>query len=1527
MVYILPGGTKGGLDARRVTVRCRANSDGLVSMSGAASIGADVAGSEASSMRTSADWLAGGGEMGARMRAHDWSGTALGPAESWPQSLKTAVRIMLTSRYAMFVWWGRDLINLYNDAYAPMLGARHPAALGSSAKEIWSEIWHLIGPRTDAVLLHGEATFDERLLLMLERYGYREETYFTFSYSPVPGDDGGIGGLFCAVTEDTDAVIGERRLRTIRDVAAAVTGKRTPDALFRALDLRLAAADRDLPFASVYLIDEASKEAALVGTSFPDGHAAAPKTTNLAAKDSPWPIAQALSRREAILIEELSKRFSELPNGAWDRPPSQAVVLPFAQPGTEKPTGVVIFGLNPYLRFDERYRSFVELLVGQVAAGLADVRAYEQERKRAEALAELDRAKTAFFSNVSHEFRTPLTLMLGPLEQLKGEFGPSGDGLSASHREQIDLVHRNGLRLLKLVNTLLDFSRIEAGRMQASYDSTDLPAYTAELASVFRAAIERAGLKLIVECPPAPAPAYVDREMWEKIVLNLLSNALKFTFAGEIEVKLRATPALFELTVRDTGIGVPREELFRIFERFHRVAAARGRTHEGSGIGLALVQELARLHGGTVTVESVIDRGSTFRVVVPAGSGHLAASQIGAARTRASTALGATLFVEEALRWLPQEPEAGRGAPVESPPEIPAAGGERPRVLLADDNADMRDYVRRILSPSYAVEAVGDGEAALASIARQKPDLVLSDVMMPRLDGIGLLARLRADPGTGTLPVILLSARAGEEAKVEGLASGADDYLIKPFSARELLAHVAANIAAAKFRREATAALRESEQRLRMALSAGKFGSWDLTLADLDLISSDQCKANFGRAPNEPFTYEMFRASIHPEDLARVMAAVGHAIETIGDYEADYRCIWPDGSVHWINARGRASAGESGSAVRMTGVTLDITERKQAEQACAYLGAIVESSDDAIISKTLEGVITSWNDGAERLFGYSAEEAIGQPITMLIPPERLEEEPKIIERLRRGERVDHFETKRRRKDGTLLDISLTISPVKDEQGRVVGASKVARDISERKQAEQALRESEERLRLALAAGAVSTWHWDIGRDRLQSDSRLAFLFDCDPHALAAGLPRSEVIRAIHAEDRPRVDAAMRHAIEAASVYEAEYRVRAADGQIRWVAARGEPQSDADGRTRRIFGTLTDITERKQAERTQQLLVNELNHRVKNTLASVQAIVQHTLRRTKDPAEFVRSIGGRIQSLSRVHSFLSRTTWQSADLGELIRDQLMLDSQEETRITVWGPAVRLEAQTAMHMAMMLHELGTNASKYGALSRAHGRVTVSWTVEDASLRLRWLERGGPPASAPASRGFGMTLIEQSARGQGGEAHLSVEAEGIAWDIAVPLAPSDAASVPSRQRPAEPVPQPQARAVRGIEDAARPLAGKRFLVVEDEALVALDVVTVLEEAGAEAVRRAGTVKEALRIVESESLHAALLDGNLHSQPVDEVAAALTRRNVPFLFVSGYGRESMPRGFAATGLLGKPFSQTQLVAAAAQLVEQRAR
>jgi PAS domain S-box-containing protein len=1028
-------------------------------------------------------WLAGRGEMGELIRAKDWSQTPLGPAASWSPALRMIVNFLLANRFPQLLWWGSEFCSIYNDAYIPILGTKHPWALGRPVSEVWNEIWHVLKPLIETPFSGGPATWMEDIPLEINRKGFFEETHFTIAYSPVPDESvrGGIGGVLATVHEITEKVVGERRVRALRDLGARSVEPKSAEEACIIVRETLSPHSKDIPFLLLYLLDESQRNARLaccLGVDQADR--GCPSFLDLSSPaDEVWPLSNALASEDIQLVEELKNRFDKVPQGPWSDPPSRAAVLPIRSNLQHQMAGFMVAGLSARLEVDKSYRDFLELMSTQVATTVANALAYEGERKRAQALAELDRAKTAFFSNVSHEFRTPLTLMLGPLEDTLAE-----GKLGAEQREQLELAHRNSLRLLKLVNALLDFSRIEASRIEGSYEPTDLARFTSELASAFHAAVEHAGMRLVCDCPVLAEAVYVDREMWEKIVFNLLSNAFKHTFEGEIKVSLRQVQQAVELEVKDTGTGIAAHHLPHLFERFYRVEGARGRTNEGSGIGLALVQELVKLHGGTVQVESELGRGSTFTVAIPLGKAHLPADRIEAERTLASTETSPEAYVQEVLHWPGSEGLADEiqvetlGADTETSSHHPSAA--KPRILLADDNADMREYVSRLLRGHYDVEAVADGEKALQSARERRPDLILSDVMMPKLDGFALVQSVRSDEAMKGIPVILLSARAGEESRVEGLESGADDYLIKPFSARELQARVRSQLAMARIRQEG----KELEHKLRL--------------------------------------------------------------------EAE------------------------------------------------LLAAIVASSDDAIISKNLDGIITSWNKSAERIFGYTAKEAVGQHITLIIPPERSPEEVQIIERLRRGERIDHFQTVRLRKDGTRVDVSSTLSPVRDSSGRVVGASKVARDITAEKHAA-------ERERQITAAALAATAKFQAVFEQTTVFAGImntdGVLIEANKLCLdACGYRAEEVLGKPfwqtgwwrnHPESRDKIQAATPLAAQGIC-YRETLHYSWADGTERLVDFALYPILDDKGEILFVHPTGVDITDLKRAEENYRTLADNIS---------------------------------------------------------------------------------------------------------------------------------------------------------------------------------------------------------------------------------------------------------------------------------------------------------------------------------------------
>ncbi|RKH13684.1 response regulator [Corallococcus sp. CA053C] len=756
----------------------------------------------------------GGSQMHALVRAHDWASTPVGPVASWPTSLKVLVKTLLGSRYPMILTWGPQLSQFYNDAYSAVIGDKHPGALGTDIRGTLAEAWDALGPLVMEAMTTGAASWVPALMLLLERSGYREESYFDVSHAPAYDDTGAIGGMLAVCAEVTQQVLSSRRMRLLRDLSARASDTRSVTKTCRDLMSAVAEHPLDVPFALLYLRSADGRTLTLSGSVgvAPGG----PLSPESVALDSTLPGAAPFLRalEGGPVRRDGLEALLSLRGGPFGDAVGSLLLQPLAGAGTSAPLGVLVTGLSPNRAFDEGSASFFELLGAQVAVALRNARAYEEERQRAEQLAELDRAKTAFFHNISHEFRTPLTLMMGPLEDVLAQAQ-----VTEAARRDLEVVHRNAGRLLRLVNTLLDFSRLEAGRSDSRFEPIDLAALTLDLASNFRSAVERTGLAFTVDCAPLPEPVYVDPRMWEKVVFNLLSNALKFTFTGLIAVRLTAGDGDVVLTVSDTGTGIPAAELPHLFERFHRVRNARSRTHEGTGIGLALVRELVALHGGDVRVESREGQGTTFTVRLPRGMAHLPSERILAPREEESLSQGARPFVQEAERWADVVPEApvttvslsGMGA-------APSVEAPRQRVLVADDNVDMREYMARVLAPSFDVVLAADGQSALDAARANPPDLVLTDVMMPRLGGFGLLRALRETPATRAIPVVMLSARAGEEAAVEGLEAGADDYLVKPFSARELVARVRSMLELARMRRDSlrqelvAASLRESLQ-------------------------------------------------------------------------------------------------------------------------------------------------------------------------------------------------------------------------------------------------------------------------------------------------------------------------------------------------------------------------------------------------------------------------------------------------------------------------------------------------------------------------------------------------------------------------------------------------------------------------------------------------------------------------------------------------------------------------------------------
>ena len=856
--------------------------------------------------------------MGEHIARFPWDRHPLGPLDAWPQSLKTAVGLILNSRHPMWIGWGRQMSFLYNDAYLHVLGlAKHPWALGRPASEVWAEIWDVCGPLADKVFRYGEASFVDDVQLFMNRGDFLEETFYSFSYSPIRDERGDVAGLFCPSNDVTAKVVGARRSRILSELVANALLQKSTAAACASAAATMAKNTDDVAFALLYIVDGSScalQQA--VGVPDDDGLASLRAIALEGERDD---VARAIAgvirkgRTERLSLRNIGAP----PLNVAGRPVVDAVVLPIAGRAESRPLGALVAGVSPTLPLDEEYRAFFELVASNIGAAIQNARAAEEERQRIDMLAEMDRAKTVFFSNVSHEFRTPLTLMLGPLDELTR----AGD---ERHAELATTARRNALRLLKLVNTLLEFSRLEAGRNDATFAATDLGALTRDIASSFRSAIESAGLRFTVETDLAE-PVFVDRAMWERILLNLLSNALKFTFEGAITVSLRRTGDMAELSVSDTGVGIAPDELPQLFERFHRVRGTKSRTHEGSGIGLALVSDLAALHGGTVAAESTVGHGTTFHVSIPLGSAHLEAVKVVAHETSFTSV--AEQYLAEVDSTVVRARTARSATPI---------GGARARILLADDNADLRDYVGGLLSGRYEVTPVANGREALAAARTEPFDLILSDVMMPDMDGFELLRAIRADANIAATPFVMLSARAGEEAALEGLLAGADDYIVKPFSNEELLARVYAQINAAAIRERATRDLRASEERFRTLAGSLPHIVFESDERGGILFLSDEYAAYTGKPPETGYGSGLV-ASMHADDAAGTARTWERALATGQLFSDQFRLRRHDGSYRWFAARALPQRAADGTISRWIGTMTDVHDQRQAAREREFL--------------------------------------------------------------------------------------------------------------------------------------------------------------------------------------------------------------------------------------------------------------------------------------------------------------------------------------------------------------------------------------------------------------------------------------------------------------------------------------------------------------------------------------------------------------------------------------------------------------
>ncbi|MEA2463922.1 MAG: hypothetical protein QOJ98_1669, partial [Acidobacteriota bacterium] len=1274
-------------------------------------------------------------------------------------------------------------------------------------------------------------------------------------------------------------------------------------------------------------------------------HPAAPRSVALA-DSALWPFNAAMEAQKPVVVSDLASRFGELPAGAWDRMPEQAVMLPIAPSGHGGQAGVLIVALNPFRLYDDSYSRFVDLVGTQIAASIANAQAYEDERKRSESLAELDRAKTTFFSNVSHEFRTPLTLMLGPLEDILAK--PDGEVLP-ENRELLTVMHRNGQRLMKLVNTLLDFSRIEAGRVQASYEPVDLSAYTAELASVFRAAIEKAGMHLIIDAPPLGEPAYLDREMWEKIVLNLVSNAFKYTLEGEIAVSVRQEDGQAVFSVRDTGIGIPAVEVPKLFNRFHRVEGARGRTLEGTGIGLALVQELARLHGGRVTVESREGEGSTFEVTVPLGREHLPQDRIGAARTLAATNVAATSYVEEALRWLPDAGLDSRdGAALLVAAGITAA--QRRKIVLADDNADMRDYVHRLLLPFYDVIAAGDGLEALRATTAEKPDLVLTDVMMPNLDGFGLLRELRATPETASIPVIMLSARAGEEARVEGLQAGADDYVVKPFSARELLARVGSMLAVTQVRMEANQAMRRSEERYRSLIEATAAIVW--TGPSSGAFESEQP----GWSAFTGQTFEELRGhgwvnAIHPDDREATVRTWQAAVASGSIYQSEHRLRRADGEYRHMSARAVPLRNDDGSVREWIGVHTDITVERRLQETLESerLGLRDIFMRAPAFITTLRGpehVFEIANPLYMQLIG-SKRDVVGKPVREALPEIEGQGFFEILDGVyQTGEPFIGSELRVVMERGDGDDerfVDFVYQPMRGGDGSITGIFVHGNDVTEQVRARRIVeRQADEleRANLALLDQMVL--------NKTITDNAAACLFMMDENGYATFMnpaaeevtgftldeirerPLHEVIHHQHADGAPYpiADCPIEHGREESIPLKdhREFFIRK-DGTTFPVSCHLAPLSGRLGGAVLEFRDISDELRAqetlREADRRKDEFIATLSHELRTPLTAILGWSRLLLMPDMDD----ETRAGAIETINRSAQAQAQLIDDVLDISRITTGKVQIASDrvdvsavaaasvETVRLAAEAKGVRLTAQVrsgdmtvlgdANRLQQVIWNLLSNAIKFTpeggevrfTVSRRNGSVAIEVRDNGAGIRTDFLPHifeAFRQAESTTTRvhgglGLGLSIVRYLVELHGGRISAESEGEGKGALFVVELpALRNRTATPRRVAPE----RPESPGVSGDSPA---LDGLSVLVIDDQRDVREYVSAVLRRQGAE-VRDAESVREAIERVTAEHPDVILCDIAMPHEDGYEFIRWLRAdpgaQQLPVIAISAFGR-----------------------------------
>jgi signal transduction histidine kinase/ActR/RegA family two-component response regulator len=696
--------------------------------------------------------------MGALMRAFDWAQTPLGPVETWPASLRTSVSTLLTTRHPMFLWWGPELIQFYNDGYRLSLGPdRHPSALGQRGRECWAEIWSVIGPEVDSIMAGGEATWHEDFLIPITRGDRVEDVYWSYSYSPVQDDSGGVGGVLVTVQETTQRVIAERRRQTLRELGDLQVASASIQEVGASAAAALEANPSDVAFALVYLRDQTGVFRLAGSAGVEAGTDKSPHEIPIEG-GGPWPVAQVLVQRAPIIVPDLPGTVGSIHRYLWPVPVREAVALPLIAEGSSWVEGVLIAGANPRIRLDQSYEAFFTDVARVIALGMNKVHNRDQERRTEQQLRDVERLQSvgALAGGVAHEVNNQMTVVLG-----FGEFVLKALGPNHPQAADMRLVLLAGNRAARVSQQLLTFTRQQLTRPRV----LELHGVTTGLEPVLRQLLG-SDKTLVIVPSVGVSPISADPTQIEQVLINLVANArdatptggrvtisiedVELTEAGTAHYGVAVVPGPYVLlTVADTGHGMDDATAARIFEPFFTTKAV----GQGTGLGLSMVYGIVKRHEGYIWAESVPGHGTTMRLYWPAAPGAVV-------EVSGEHGIPDGLEPDELLRT----------------------------VWVVEDEMAVRELVARTLvMEGLRVVSAADGAEALKLLEQEHvpPTLVITDLVMPHVNGRQVSNAVAARHPD--VPVLFMSGYASDDVVRRGLMPENAAFLQKPFTPAELV--------------------------------------------------------------------------------------------------------------------------------------------------------------------------------------------------------------------------------------------------------------------------------------------------------------------------------------------------------------------------------------------------------------------------------------------------------------------------------------------------------------------------------------------------------------------------------------------------------------------------------------------------------------------------------------------------------------------------------------------------------------------